>query len=1308
MQLESPPEIPERTSGNLGAALTYLPMMAGGGAMVFMFAGPGARPITYVAGAMYALSMVGMMLGSVGRNAGEKKRKINAERRDYARYLGQVRRRVRNAQRQQREALLWRHPSPDTLWSVPMSSRLWERRPRDDDFGVVRLGVGVQQLAIRLIAPETKPIEDLEPVSAGALRRFMRTHKELADLPVAIAVRKFARVSFSGDTETIRGLVRAMLAELAVFHSPDELRVAVCAAQDRTPDWEWVKWLPHALHPGRFDAAGQIRLFADNLVGLEDLLGDDLKQRSRFGDAQPAVEPHFVVVLDGGDVSFDAQLATGGVQGVTVLDLSAAMGRENESGTLRLTVRHARVASLKRDRNNKDVASPLGTPDQLGIVQVEALARELAPYRMSLASAGGGEDALARNTGLVQLLGLGDPEQIDPAMTWRRRAPRDRLRVPFGVSPTGEPIELDLKEPAQDGNGPHGLCIGATGSGKSELLRTLVLGLAITHSSEILNFVLVDFKGGATFDKLKELPHTSAVITNLDDNLSAVDRMRDAINGELNRRQELLRDAGGYASHRDYEQARETGAPLQPMPSLLVIVDEFSELLTAKPDFIDLFIAIGRIGRSLGVHLLLASQRLEEGRLRGLDTYLSYRIGLRTFSSIESRVVLGVGDAYELPKAPGHGYLKIDSWTMPRFRAAYVSGAYNPPRRPAGQAAEFARQQVVPYSTSYLKPVARPRVEEEEEDDPPATAADPGAETVLEVAVKRLAGQGPPAHRVWLPPLDEPPTLDQLLPPLSVDPKYGLTPAGWPHRGRLNVPLGIVDQPYLQRRDPLSLDLAGGGGHVVVVGGPHSGKSTAVRSLIASMALTHTPEEVQVYCLDFGGGTLSSLLDLPHVGSVATRAQADLIRRTIAELETLLDEREKLFTARRVDSMPSYRRLRAEAKLTGDRFGDAFLVVDGWGTIRGDFEELEKRITNIAARGLNFGVHVVVTAQRWMEVRPALRDLMGTRVELRLGDSSESEIDRRTAENIPEKAPGRGITKDKLHFLSAIPRVDGDQRPETLTDGIADLTARIAQSWPGLPAPPVRRLPELYPYTELPRQDGTRPGVPIGIDEDTLAPVYLDFAADQHFLVFGETECGKTNLLRVITHGITTRYSPNQAKFIVLDPRFGLGDAIPTEHKLAHGYSLNHWTPIVNDINVAMEKRLPPPDIAPEKLKSRDWWHGPDLYLVIDDYELVASGANNPLIPLLPLISQGRDIGFHLIIARAFGGAGRALFDPVIQRIKELAMPGLIMSGNRDEGVLLGTVRGEPLPQGRGRLVTRRATKLIQTAVKPTEEVREP
>jgi len=309
------------------------------------------------------------------------------------------------------------------------------------------------------------------------------------------------------------------------------------------------------------------------------------------------------------------------------------------------------------------------------------------------------EDALTKSTELTDLLGIGDIHSVNLERTWRPRPPRDRLRVPIGVGADGTSISLDIKESAQQGMGPHGLVIGATGSGKSELLRTLVVGLALTHSPEILNLVLVDFKGGATFAGMAGMPHVSAIITNLADELTLVDRMQDALSGEMTRRQELLRASGNYASLRDYEKARTSGdAPqLEPLPSLLIVCDEFSELLSAKPEFVDLFVAIGRLGRSLGIHLLLASQRLEESRLRGLDSHLSYRIGLRTFSAGESRSVIGVPDAYELPAVPGLGFLKPDQSSLWRFKAAYVSG--QPRTRTLGAVGRSgaARREALPF-----------------------------------------------------------------------------------------------------------------------------------------------------------------------------------------------------------------------------------------------------------------------------------------------------------------------------------------------------------------------------------------------------------------------------------------------------------------------------------------------------------------------------------------------------------------------------------------------------------------------------------
>ncbi|MEV5704627.1 type VII secretion protein EccCa [Actinoallomurus sp. NPDC052274] len=1290
--LESPPELPEVVGNSFQNVLMYLPMAAGAGAMVFMVVNPNSSPLQWVSSGMFALSMFGMMLGQVGRQSGERKMKLNGARRDYLRYLGQVRRQVRRAAKMQREALEWMSPSPSGLWSIVMSARLWERRPADPDFGQVRIGTGAQKLAVQLIPPETKPVEDLEPMSAGALRRFMRTHSNVPDLPVAINLASFARIYPTGDPAAVYGMVRAMVGQIAALHSPDDVRISVCASPERMPWWQWVKWLPHALHPTEYDAAGQVRLLARTMTELESLLGAEMKDRPRFSPGLTSSDlPYHIVIVDGGEASYDSQIAADGIDGVCVIDLTGTTNPVGDAHMLRLDVTPDRVSMLQRDRTGKDLARPICRPDEMSIQQVEALARQLSPLRTSSASAPD-DDALSADLTLTSLLGVQNPYNVDPAVVWRPRAQRNRLRVPIGIDGDGRAVDLDIKEAAQGGYGPHGLVIGATGSGKSELLRTLVLGLAMTHSSEILNFVLVDFKGGATFLGMDGLQHVSAVITNLEDELPLVDRMYDALHGEMVRRQELLRAAGNYASLRDYERARAEGAPLDPLPSLFVVLDEFSELLSAKPDFAELFVMIGRLGRSLGVHLLLASQRLEEGKLRGLDTHLSYRVGLRTFSAMESRVVLGVPDAYELPQAPGNGYLKIGTESMVRFKAAYVSGPVEAEVSSAGGRSTVVRQ-IVPYLPDYIRPqvIEEPRSEDAEQQN--------SQDSLFDVVVRQLEGYGPPPHQIWLPPLDEPPTLDQLLPALAPTPQHGLTtPAGWDGRGRMLAVAGIVDKPFQQRRDPYWVDLSGAAGHVGIAGGPQSGKSTAIRTLIASLALLHTPQEVQFYCLDFGGGTLGALAGLPHIGGVASRLDADRVRRTVAEVTQLLDRREQEFAERGIDSMATFRRLRASGEYAGDGYGDVFLVVDNWLTLRQDYENLEGTITQLAARGLGYGVHVVAATNKWTEFRSSVRDLFGTKLELRLGDAFESEINRKLAENVPTGRPGRGLTPDGLHFLTALPRIDGDVAADSLSDGVGKLVRSIADAWHGPAAPQVRMLPSLLPIEQLPpaAQTGTR--IPIGIDEDALSPVYLDFAHDPHFLIFGDAECGKSNLLRLITKSIAERYEPERARMIFIDYSRALLDAAELEHRIGYAASSTAAATLVKDIQAAMTKRLPPSDLTPDQLRSRSWWTGPELFLIIDDYDMVAT-SDNPLRGIAELLPQARDIGLHVIVSRAYGGAGRALYDPVIQRIKEMGSPGMVMSGNKDEGVLLGNVKGHKLPPGRGYFVDRRTgTRLVQTA----------
>ncbi|WP_198041410.1 type VII secretion protein EccCa [Micromonospora chokoriensis] len=1306
MTLQEPPELPETQSGGMRHALMVLPMALMSGVMMLMYVTMSRGPLTFVMLGLMAVAMVGMLLGQVMAGGIERKKRLGGDRREYLRYLSQNRKRVRKDVARQQEANNWQHPSPHSLWSLVMTTRRWERRPTHPDFLELRVGTGEQRLAMRITPMQTKPIEDLEPLSAKSLRRFIRAYTTLADQPIALFLRGFGQVRLAGEQQERRAFARALLSQVVTFHAPEEVRLALCVADDGVAAWEWAKWLPHLQHQTEHDAAGAVRLVGDSIEAVERLFGESFAARPRWesGATPSRDEPFVVVIRDGGRLASNSRFATAGYRNAVLIDLddpSPSVGK----GTICLAVEGDNLQMLRRDRVGNEVRTRLARPDRMSVARATAIARLLSPYRIGVVTETAA-DTLASDFDLGAMLNIPDVKRLDLAKLWAPRSISDRLRVPIGIDAAGHSVELDIKESALGGMGPHGMLIGATGSGKSELLRTLVLALAATHSSETLNFVLVDFKGGATFLGLDQLPHTSAVITNLADEAALVGRMQDAIHGELVRRQELLRQAGGFSSVLDYERARAQGASLDPLPTLFVVVDEFSELLATHRDFMDLFVMIGRLGRSLAVHLLLASQRVDDGRIGQLESHLSYRIGLRTFSAMESRSVIGVPDAYELPPVPGSGYLRTDVSTLIRFKAGYVSGAYKEAVTRVRQ--EVLQQQVVPYR---LEPVMAAEVDAAEEategDDPADALAGLSAmetaqeRSVLSMVVSQLVDNGPPAHQVWLPPLSDSPTLDQLLPTLTPDPDLGLTAHDWPGNGRLIAPVGFIDKPFEQLRDLLVVNLAGIGGHVGIAGGPRSGKSTLLRTLISALALTHSPREVQFYCLDFGGGTLSALAELPHVGSVAGRLDTERVNRTIAEITGLVSERERRFAELGVDSMETYRQWRAEGRVTDDPLGDVFLVVDGWFTLRQEFEQLEMAVRQFTAQGLNYGFHLLLTASRWSEVHHAMRDQVGTRLELRLGDPVDSTVDLRMAATVPQ-LPGRGLTPDKLHFLAALPRIDGKADPDSLTDGVRTLVGMVSEFWTGDSAPPVRTLPTLLPAESLPAPHGDLK-VTLGLDEATMQPLWHDFSELPHLTSLGDSQSGKTNLLRHLARAVMSRYTPAEARILIVDYRRQLFESVPEEYRLGYSVSTDSTKATVADAVAGLAPRMPGGDITPEQLRRRDWWTGPRLFVLVDDYDLL-SGHESPLLPLLPYLSQGADIGFHLVLTRGASNVVRMSMDPLIRRLQETNSPDLALSCPPNEGPLLGNTKARHLPPGRALLCTRRGARLIQTPWIPPQE----
>jgi S-DNA-T family DNA segregation ATPase FtsK/SpoIIIE len=1249
IRIEDPPRLPT-ADGAGSVAMSAVPMLGSLGSVVLVASlGGGSSEVRVVAAGLFLVTTVAYLGIQLDRQRSQRRRQLTSARRGYLRHLAGVRAAVRQAAADQRRAVEWLHPGPAALPAVADDgSRVWERGPDDPAFLQVRYGGCAQPPSIELSAPADLAADDADPAAVSAVRRLLDTHGIPADLPAAVDLRRFHRIAVSGPPATGRGLARALVCSAAALHSPDHLTVAVLAAEDAIDEWEWVKWLPHSHSAERSDAVGPVRLISTSATGLAALLPAvaDRVRFGRTGDPAPATLPHVVLVVDGPG-SARGVVPPDGLRGVTVVEVDAA-DEPPEVGVLRFELADAAEGDAAAgERGVPARAVRLGAEpvpacaDQCDLATAEAVARRLTALHAPAAS-----DAPAGPANLIEMLGIDSICAFDPTTVWPQRAERERLRVPIGVGAAGV-VHLDLKESAQHGMGPHGLVVGATGSGKSEFLRTLVLGLAMTHPPDALNLVLVDFKGGATFAGMADLPHVSAVITNLAGELALVDRMQDALAGELVRRQEALRGAGNLASVHDYAQARARAPHLPPLPSLLIVVDEFSELLATKPELTELFVAIGRLGRSLGLHLLLASQRLEEGRLRGLDSHLSYRVGLRTFSAQESRTVLGVPDAYELPPVPGLGYLKPDPTTLTRFRAVYVSGppaALRSVRRPGARPAPL----VLPFVAREVRatePLGR---------EPAAAGSDQSS--LLDLAVGRMRGVGPAAHRIWLPPLDRPDALETLLPAAQ---------------GPLRIPVGTLDLPREQRRDPLVLDLAGAGGHIAVVGGPRSGKSTLLRTIVAATALTGSPLEAQWFVVDLAGA-LAPLSNLPHVAGLAGRADRDVVRRIVAEVTGIADRRE---AGRNDDGY-------------ADDYGDVFLCVDGWGTLRAEFDQLEQSIQQLAQRGLGLGIHLVAASARWSDFRAALRDQFGTKLELRLGDPVDSEVDRKVASTVPADRPGRGLAPGPLHFLAALP------------PSAEQLTASVRDAWPGLEAPPLRLLPATVDLDVVRRQAGAdAAGLLLGLDEARLAPVALDPDTAPHLLVFGDSRSGKSTLLRTYLHEVARIRAAAQAQVVVVDYRRSLLGEVPDERLLHYLTSADQARPALDELASYLRSRLPGPDVTPEQLRRRSWWSGADVFVVVDDYDLVATPQGSPVAALQPLLAQAADVGLHLVVARRTGGAARALFEPVIQSLRDLAVPGVLLSGSREDGPLIGTVRPTPAAPGRALLVTRdRGAEVVQVA----------
>ena len=929
----------------------------------------------------------------------------------YRTVLSKLRKQLTEQAEKQREIALLTNPDPAELEErIQERAHLWERRPEDLDFLTVRVGKGKQPLTITLTTPE---IDVAEPLITE-VQQLRDDFSLVKDIPCGVSLTKVKSLGITGRRQDVAALTRGMICQIATHHSPEDVRIFGLYPASQQADWNWLAQLPHTMP---LKSAKQERLVAmgeDEAQILLNVLLEELSQRaskkaeSGEKDSDEAALPHFVVVIhDYVDVRKHPALThafkLGKELGVTVIYMVAqeqAIPGECR-GVIRLSdegyVTYA-TAGFAGETLDEVLA------DEVELAMAQRIATALAPLHVAQDE----DDVdLTTNVRLLDLLDIPYADQYDPEKWWSE--PRfGRLRVPIGEGLDG-PVWIDLNDAA---HGPHGIIAGTTGAGKSELLQSLIVGLAVTHHPYLVNFVLVDFKGGAAFKAFEHMPHTVGMVTDLSGKLT--ERALVALKSELKRREHILSQANAKKIAEYQAMRARHPDEYEPLPHLFIVIDEFAELAKEQPIFMEGLVSVVQKGRSLGVHLILATQKPTGVVNQNIWSNLKFRICLRVASLQDSRDMLGRSEAALLPSTiPGRAYFQIGSEIFDLFQSARTSMQ----ARVMNEAIIAQKQKT------------------------------PGAGDVTDLAllIDAMAPYketlGAKLFRPWPEPLPQRidlPTVYRRVEATRAYTRTG-TERGQPPFGWLTCPIGLVDLPMEQRQEPFLLDLPRNGGHMLIGGAAGTGKSVLLRTLITSLIKTHSPTQLNLYLIDFGGQALRVFEKLPHVGGVFGEPDDEYIRRLLRKLHGIIEERKQFCSGHQIDDFLTYQRRRLENNDLPE-LPAVVLMIDKFAEFKQAHDKEMDVFLSIARFGRMYGVYLVLTIDRPVAMPSQLLSLFELRLGLRLVELTDSLIllGKHDAAHLDPALPGRAFKRGTVleEIQVALPAV---QRPRTTTSRHASL-----------------------------------------------------------------------------------------------------------------------------------------------------------------------------------------------------------------------------------------------------------------------------
>ena len=952
-----------------------------------------------------------------------------------------------------------------------LSPRLWEREIEDDDFLAVRVGLLAQPSLIEVDIGNGGTRDqrrEMEEIAQG--------YRKLPPVPLAFNARQEAPVGIAGPSEVTASVARSVVLQSATLQAPSELVIGALVSEANAPDWSWLKWLPHA----RTDALGLndplIAVGSDDAIetlnSVHEVASGRLARDSGFSSDRPLHSPHILLLIDGSleieRSRFRSLLEHGREAGITVVWLATDSRRiPNACRTVISVEPGSQAVSMGNATEGVQHGSiPI---EDVSRESAEVVARAMAPIVDISADAGGSAD-IPKIVSLVDLLGGLEVLDSHHAISERWSQSNNEkkyLRAPAGATSAGT-LTLDLRV-----DGPHSLVGGTTGAGKSEFLQSLLTGLAATHSPERITFLLVDYKGGSAFGELvdqfddqgnlvwKGLRHTVGMITDLTP--AMVQRALISLHAELHRREVTLNQ------HRmkDLMEMEKHGIPGTP-PSLLIVVDEFAALAKEVPAFVDGVVDIAQRGRSLGMHLVLATQKPGGVVTPNIQANSNLRVALRVASEEESRDIVGAPDAGRLDRStPGRGVIKRGPTDLVQFQSAYVGGVTRPRSEATLEVGEF--------DLGGISWVERPS------DD----RGDDGTEIDLKRLVRVInsaadaGGIGAP-RRPWLDPLPEVVDLLQLPRPESDS----------------QITFGLADMPLQQSRTVASFS-PDDQGSMLIYGMGASGKTVALRSIATAFGLTKDRSPVHVYGLDFAGRGLEMLSPLPHVGTIVAGDDYERVTQLLKDVRQEISARAAKFSS--ASSLSEYRRN------TGDSSMHRIVVLlDGYDNFLASYERIDRGewtevLPRLVADGRQVGVHFVLTGTRRSSFPMALASQVSTRLVFRLASDDDYHavnVDPKYFDNdTPAGRCRMGDTEIQVAVLGAATSTAMEaEEYKRLGDALAGRTVE---------APTVRILPDRISRSELPA---------VSTGRWCLSEAFTSIGPDlsQNLMVAGGPRSGKT------------------------------------------------------------------------------------------------------------------------------------------------------------------------------------------------------